>query len=777
MSELKLWYDKPAVKWSEGLPVGNGRAAAMVYGGAQREIWNITELTYWSGKQEPIPSGSTGKEDLTRLRQYFFEDDYQEGEKAAQQLLQPSKGNFGTNLPVCDVVLEFANEGEKVVRELNLESAIATTTYEHKGTAIHRELFASHADGVIVCRLWSDLPEGISFSVRLNGKTDFFQSWNEPEGEVLNFKGQALERIHSDGECGVSCQGGIRVQAIGGGTIRGDSGTIEVVNAREAVLYFAIETDYGFIGEDWRYAASNRISLAQAKGYDKLRADHIADYYSLYSRVKLELGESEQRLLPTDERVRLLAEGHDEDPALYALFFQYGRYLTICGAREDSPLPLNLQGFLNDDQACRMDWTCDYHLDINIEMNYYPTETTHLSESHLPLMRYIKMLSENGKSAAKDFYGCEGWVAHTVSNAWGFSAPAWQTTWGLNVTGGLWIALHLRDHYEFTLDEKFLSETAYPILKEAAAFFLDYMVLHPKLDWLVTGPSISPENSFHAAVGSKLHNHLSMGTTLDQVLVSDLFEFCLETAEKLGLDEALQQQLRQAIGKLPPLQIGRNGQLQEWLEDYEEAQPEHRHLSHLHSLCPAYRITPQLTPELSEAARVTLDNRQSSNNHEDVEFTVAAFAGCFSRLHDGERAYEQISHLVGQLCFDNLLSFSKPGIGGAEAAIYVADGNYGGTAAIADMLLQSHAGELHLLPALPVKWSSGQYSGLRARGALEVDLIWSEGRMAGAVVHAFASGSTVLRQAGRIAPFEYEAGCSYSIDSELRISQQVFVEN
>ncbi|MFF2089266.1 glycoside hydrolase N-terminal domain-containing protein [Paenibacillus sp. NPDC058174] len=774
MGHLKLWYDKPAVKWSEGIPVGNGRVAAVVYGGGQREVWNITELTYWSGKQEPIPSHSSGKDDLARLRQYFFEDDYQGGEQAAQQLLQPSKGNFGTNLPVCDVVLEFVNEGDKVVRELNLESAIATTIYEHKGTKIHRELFASHADGVIACRLWSESPEGISFSVRLNGKTEFFQSWNEPG--ALSFKGQALERMHSDGVCGVSCQGSIRVQTVGGGSIEGESGEIAVSNAQEAILYFAIETDYGVKGDNWRSAADNRINHALAKGYAKLKADHIADYYSLYNRVNLDLGSSEQRQLPTDERLRQLAEGHDEDPALYALFFQYGRYLTISGAREDSPLPLNLQGIWNDDQACRMDWTCDYHLDINIEMNYYPTETTHLSESHLPLMRYIKMLSENGKSAAKDFYGCDGWVAHTVSNAWGFSAPAWQTTWGLNVTGGLWIALHLRDHYEFTLDDQFLSETAYPILKEAAAFFLDYMVLHPKLDWLVTGPSISPENSFHAAAGSKLHNHLSMGTTLDQVLVKDLFEFCLKAAEKLQLDKAFQRQLKQAIEKLPPLQVGKNGQLQEWLEDYEEAQPEHRHLSHLHSLYPAYQITPQFTPELSEAARVTLNNRQSTNNHEDVEFTVAAFAGCFSRLHDGERAYEQISHLIGKLCFDNLLTFSKPGIGGAETAIYVADGNYGGTAAIADMLLQSHAGELHLLPALPAKWSSGSYSGLRARGALEVDVVWTEGRMVEAVVHAFASGNTVLRQAGHIATFEYEAGCSYSIDSELRISQQVLIE-
>ncbi|OBZ19356.1 alpha-L-fucosidase [Bacillus sp. FJAT-27264] len=768
MSTQKLWYNKPADSWSEGFPVGNGRLAAIVYGGAEQEVWNITESTYWSGKRETITSQSSGKDDLARLRQHFFDGDYEGGERLASQLLEPGKANFGTNLPVCDVILKFKAGGQSVTRELNLENAITKTTYEFEGAKIHRELFASHADGLIVCRLWSEQPEGISFSLQLEGKTDYFDSWNEPQGEGrLSFKGQALEKLHSDGECGVRCQGSIHVETQGG-LISGDAGWVEVSNAKEAIIYFAINTDYGVTGDDWLSVGDTRNLLAKAKGYESLKLDHIADYSSLYDRASLELGTSEQTSLPTDERIRNVSQGKGEDPALFALFFQYGRYLTLCGAREDSPLPLHLQGIWNDDQACRMGWTCDYHIDINTQMNYYPTEMTHLSESHQPLIRYIEQLAESGKAAARDFYGSDGWVAHTVSNAWGFTAPAWQNSWGLNVTGGLWIAMQLRDHYEYTLNEQFLSQTAYPILKDAALFFLDYMALHPQYGWLVTGPSISPENTFHAN-GTQVHHYLSMGTTLDQVLVSDLFEFVLESAEKLAVDEQLQADLQKAIALLPPLQIGEKGQLQEWLEDYVEAQPEHRHLSHLHSLFPAYRITPQHTPELSEAARVTLEARKSTNNHEDVEFTVAAFAGCYSRLHDGENAYEQISHLVGNLCFDNLLTFSKPGIGGAESPIYVADGNFGGTAAIADMLLQSHAGELHLLPALPASWSSGQYRGLRARGALEVDVTWSEGRLVAASVRALATGHTTLRYGEQTLPFNFEAGRSYSMDSELRI--------
>ncbi|MFF2479874.1 glycoside hydrolase N-terminal domain-containing protein [Paenibacillus sp. NPDC058071] len=772
MSEMKLWYDKPAVKWSEGIPVGNGRLAAIVYGGAEQEVWNITESTYWSGKREKINSQSSGKEDLARVRQYFFDGDYEGGEKLSSQLLEPAKSNFGTNLPVCDVVLKFNDAGQQqLTRELNLENAIVKTTYERGGSEVQRELFASHADGLIVCRIQSELPEGLSFSIELEGMTDYFESWSEPQqAGVLSFKGQALEQLHSDGKCGVRCQGSIFVKAVGG-QLTGASGKIEVANAKEAVIYFAIDTDYGVTGDDWIKAAEHRIALAEAKGYEKLQLDHIADYRSQFDRVDLDLGKSEQSKLTTDERIRDLSEGRYDDPALIALFFQYGRYLTLCGAREDSPLPLHLQGIWNDDQACRMGWTCDYHIDINTQMNYYPTEMTHLTESHQPLIRYIEQLSESGKAAAQDFYGSEGWVAHTVSNAWGFTAPAWQNSWGLNVTGGLWLAMQLRDHYEFTLDEQFLKQTAYPILKGASQFFLDYMTIHPKYGWLVTGPSISPENTFHAN-GTKVHHYLSMGTTLDQVLVSDLFEFCLKAAEQLQLDESFQAELRKAIEILPPLQIGKNGQLQEWLEDYEEAQPEHRHLSHLHTLYPAYRITPQQTPELSEAARVTLERRISTNNHEDVEFTVAAFAGCYSRLHDGENAYEQILHLIGSLCFTNLMTFSKPGIGGAESPIYVADGNFGGTAAIADMLLQSHAGELHLLPALPAKWSSGSYKGLRARGALEVDVVWAEGRLTHASVQAFATGQTMLRSGNGTVPFHYEAGHRYRVNSDLRIELQ-----
>lgn len=515
--------------------------------------------------------------------------------------------------------------------------------------------------------------------------------------------------------------------------------------------------------------SSSTVQQALLKGYTQLKADHIADYEQEYGKVDIQLGTTGKVDLPTDQRIRLLAQDPEEDSQLFALFLQYGRYLTIAGAREDSPLPLNLQGIWNDGEACRMGWSCDYHLDINTQMNYFPTEVVNLGDSHLPLMRYIEGLSHAGKSSARDFYGSKGWVAHVFSNVWGFTAPGWETSWGLNVTGGLWIATHLMEHYEYSQDRVFLEQQAYPVLKEAAAFFLDYMTIHPKYGWLVTGPSNSPENHFYPTDSSDGAQQLSMGTTMDQMLVKDLFAFCLKSAKLLNTDEELQEQLKEAISKLPPFQIGKRGQLQEWLEDYEEAQPEHRHLAHLFAVYPSNQITPGKTPELSAAVRVTLENRMVQEELEDVEFTAALFGLGFARLYDGEKAFNHISHLIGGLCFDNLFSFSKSGIGGAECNIFVIDGNFGGTAVIAEMLLQSHEGEIHLLPALPKAWGTGSVSGLRVKGNAEVDVAWDNGLLVEATIRTYSPGTVTLRLGDRRTTVQGEIGGSYYFNSQLEL--------
>lgn len=764
---MKLRYDGPAPGWKQGLPLGNGQLGAVVYGDGASETWCITELTYWSGKSEPAMTLSQGKSDLAAMRELFYADNYVEGEEMASRLLQAGKRNFGTNLSLCDVRLTFA-DGDKIdgmTRELNVEEAVyrAVSTSAAGDSSLIRETIASHPGKVIASHV---RPEGITgggvtFTLRLEGRTDRFDARAASEN-MLAFESQATETMHSDGTCGVRCKGAVQVVA-DGGTVAIQDGAIVVVGAEEAWIYFAAATDYRSEGDAWEQAAVTRVKQVAEQGYARVRETHIADYRQLYGRVDADFGDSGASALPIDERVRLLRAGGD-DPQLFALFFQYGRYLMIAGSRHDSPLPMHLQGIWNDGEANRMAWSCDYHLDVNTEMNYYPTEAANLAECHLPLMRYIERLAEAGRETARSYYGCEGWTAHVFSNAWGFTEPGWHYSWGLNVTGGLWIANQLREHYEYGGSETFLRQTAYPVMKEAALFFLDYMTVHPKYGWLVTGPSNSPENSFYARGSEERSYALSMGPTMDQSLVRDLFAFCAEASERLGVDESLRERLQQATRQLPPLQVGKNGQLQEWLEDYGEAQPDHRHLSHLYALYPGNQITPQGTPELSEAAMQTLTMRMRDEGLEDVEFTLALFAANFARLHEGNRAYDQLAYLIAELCFDNLLTYSKAGIAGAETNIFVADGNFGAAAAVAEMLLQSHAGEIHLLPALPKQWHTGRITGLRARGNVEVDIQWQCTELSEATIHAHAPLQTTVRYGERIVPITLAAGESCRLE-------------
>ncbi|ANS74319.1 alpha-L-fucosidase [Paenibacillus yonginensis] len=792
MNKDKLWYLSPAKGWGQGLPVGNGRMGAVVLAEALKEVWVMTEVTYWSGQPEEVRAAGGGKEALEEMRSHFFAGDYAGGDQLAKRYLQPDKQNFGTNLSLCDLIMEFqpalstgqlnANGAEQelvVYRELDLGEAVVRTEVQkadggsgEDSVLFTREVIATHAEDLVAGRVRSAMRGGLHFTLRLEGRTSEFKVGSEhQDAGGIRFQGRAVETIHSDGSCGVSSAGAVKVQTLGG-TVSSHDGIIQVTGADEAVIYVAVNTDYKQKDGSWSTRAAEQVKGASAKGFDRLKAEHLADYKPLYERVQLDLGTAEAAKLPLDARIRRFKEGKLDDPALVELFFQYGRYLTIAGAREDSPLPLNLQGIWNDGEANRMAWSCDYHLDINTQMNYYPTEIANLGESHVPLMNYVEELAKAGRTTARDWYGADGWVAHVFSNAWGFTLPGWQTGWGLNVTGGLWIATHLMEHYEYSLDERFLWEQAYPVLKEAAAFFLDYMTEHPKHGWLVTGPSNSPENSFYTSKPEEGGQQLSMGPTMDMVLVRDLLQFCLKAARQIQLDEELQERWSAALAKLPPLQIGKQGQLQEWLEDYEEAQPEHRHLSHLTALYPGNQIHPERTRELADAAKVTLEKRMGQSNLEDVEFTAALFAIYFARLQDGDRALKHVSHLIGELCLDNLLTFSKAGIAGAETNIFVIDGNYGGTAAVAEMLMHSLSDEIELLPALPRVWGEGRVIGLRAKGGFEVDLEWSGGVLQRADVHGCsAAGSTWIRYKDQRVYLELAQGETVQLNGELQILQ------
>jgi len=740
----ELWYRQPASRWLSALPLGNGRIGAMIYGGIAQERIALSDSTAWSGAPNPQQVNPLAREKLAVIRQMWFDGKLEDVTSSSKQYLLGDMKNFGTNLPLPELRFEFEDFGQpsNYHRSLDLENALASVYFLNNDSQHLREFFASHADHIVAIRLHHKSGDPMNLRIHFADSSLPFSVHPEPDGSLV-LRGQAYENKHSDGRSGVAFQ--IHLQVDTDGRITADQTALSIQGARIAELRLTIGTT--FDNENPDHHCRSILALAKKFTWAQLLQRHRNDYQPLYKRAGLQLTSSDfaynaRLAMPTDVRRKKLQEGAD-DPDLVAQFFRYGRYLTISGSRHDSPLPLALQGIWNDGLASSMGWTDDFHLDINTQQNYWAAEVCNLAECQLPLFRFLQSLSAAGRTTAREMYAAPGWVAHTVTNPWGYTAPGAGTGWGLFVCGGVWIALQLWDHYTFGGDINFLRSTAYPILRGAAEFFLAYMLLEPKHGWLVTGPSDSPENWFLTPDGTRAAE--SLGNTVDRVFVHALFSICIEASEKLEVDPELRSQLKQARAKLPPFQIGRHGQLQEWIQDFEEAEPNHRHTSHLASLYPLYQISPRTTPALARAAKITIERRIHAPNWEQTEWGRANFAAYYARLLKGDQAHRYILDLISGAADDNLLTFSAAGVAGANDTIFAIDGNTAGTAAIAEMLLQSHAGEIELLPALPSAWPEGHVYGLCARGGYSVDIRWSKGKLISARILSPIDGKIPVR--------------------------------
>ena len=725
---LKLWYNQPSSEWMKSLPLGNGRLGAMVFGGIQKETIALNEITMWSGQPDPNQEQPLGKQKLKEIRDLFFNGNLSEGNQLSQKLLAGTPHSFGSHLPIGNIYLNFENPEGKIAnyeRNLNLENAVASVSFEKGKVKYSREYFCSNPDGVMVLKLSASQKSALNFTVSLDLLR---QADLTLKNNTLEFSGDMSVQQPSTG--GVAFLGNITVKS-DDGIVSVDNKQLKIKNATTVYLFIDVRTN--FKSPDYQSICRNTIQSALNTGFDGLKQRHITDYKKLFNRVELFLGNSDMDELPTDLRWLMVKEGKN-DVGMDVLFFQYARYLLIASSRENSPLPANLQGIWNDNLANNMGWTCDYHLDINTQQNYWLANSGNLAECNKPLFEYIKDLSLYGKKTAANVYGAKGWTANTMANVWGFTASGWGVGWGLFPMAGSWISTHLWSHYCYTLDKDFLKKQAYPILKENAQFLLDYMTVDPNNGYLVTGPSTSPENSFkYKGEGISL----SMMPTADRVLVYEILNSVIQASKILNVDKQFCDSLQKALTKIPPLMISKkNGGIQEWLEDYEEANPNHRHTCHLIALYPFNQISKEKTPELAIAAKQTLSNRLNAPGWEDVEWSRANIICYNARLKNSEEAYESVVKLQRTFTRENLLTISPKGIAGAPYDIFIFDGNEAGAAGIAEMLIQSQEGYIEFLPALPEQWKTGSFKGLCVLGGGVIDLKWTDKKVETAIVRA-----------------------------------------